>query len=141
MPSSRTPTGRISWPLLAAVLAAQFAALCLAWALTHSSWPQGALLLASFIPLRALSVRGADTDPFPVRAASETRQRDLLLVAGFLALLFGLSMVFTETLKTTDIYPGPYAVAYLAAWVPLSFAWNLLGYQRYHGPSGDIPER
>jgi hypothetical protein len=140
MPNLRTPTGRISWLLLAAVLAAQFAALCLAWALTHSRWLQGALLVASLFPLRALSDRAADTNPFPTRAASETRRRDLLLIVGFVALL-GLGVVLNQALKTTDIYPGPYAVAYLAAWVPLSVIWNLLGYQRYQGPSGNIPER
>jgi hypothetical protein len=80
--------------------------------------------------LRALSVRAADTNPFPTRTASETRQRELLLIVGFLTLLFGLGAGLSQALKTLDIYPGPYAVAYLAAWVPLAVAWNLLGYQR-----------
>jgi len=88
-----------------------------------------------------LSVRAADTDPFPIRTASETRQRELLLIAGYFALLFGLGAGLSQALKTSDVYPGPYAVVYLAGWVPLSVAWNLLGYQRYHRASGDLPER
>jgi hypothetical protein len=141
MPSLRAPAGRIPWPLLAAVLAAQFAVLCLAWALTHSSWLQGALLLASLFPLGALSARAADTNPFPTRTASETQQRELFLIVGFFILLFGLGAGLSQALKTLDIFPGPYAVVYLAAWVPLSVAWNLLGYQRQQGASGDISER
>jgi len=135
MPSLRIPTGRIPWSLLALVLAAQFAVLCLAWVLTHSSWLQAALLLACLLPLRALSTRAAETSPFPTRTESETRQRELLLIVGFIVLLFGLGAGLSLTLKTLDLYPGPYAVAYLAAWVPLAVAWNVLGYQRGTQPS------
>jgi hypothetical protein len=76
-----------------------------------------------------LSVRAAENNPFPTRTASETRQRELFLIVGFLALL-GLSAGLSQAFKTLDIYPGPYAVVYLAAWVPLAVAWNLLGFQR-----------
>jgi hypothetical protein len=130
MPNLRSPTGRIPWLILAAVMVAEFAVLCLAWALTHSSWLQAAVMLACFYPLRALSVRAADTSPFPTRTASETRLQELLLIVGFLALLFGFGVGLSQILKTSDIYPGPYALAYLGAWVPLAVAWNLLGYQR-----------
>ena len=130
MPSLRGPNGRIPWPLLAAGLAAQLAVLCLAWALTHSSWLQAALLIASFFPWRTLSARATETNPLPTLTASETRQRELLLIVGFIVLLFGLGAILSQALKTLDIYPGRYTVAYLAAWVPFSVAWNLLGFQR-----------
>lgn len=130
MLSLRTPTGRVAWPLLSLVLAAQFAVLCLAWELSRSGLPQGVLLVVCFFPLRALSVRAADTDPFLSRPASQTRQLDLILVGGFIVLLFGLGAALDDALKSLDIYPGPYAVAYLAGWVPLAIAWNVRGYQR-----------
>lgn len=66
--------------------------------------------------------------PLPTRTESETRQRELFLIVGFIVLLFGLSAGLSLALKALDFYPGPYAVAYLAAWVPLAVAWNLLGY-------------
>jgi hypothetical protein len=128
--SLRTATGRISWALLWGILVAQFAALCLAWVLTNSSVLQGVLLIACLLPLRALSVQAADHHPFPTLTASEAKQRELLLICGFLALLFGLGAVLGHAFKALDIYPGPYAVVYLAAWVPSAVAWNLFGYRR-----------
>jgi len=86
-------------------------------------------MLACFYPLRTLSVRAADTNPFPTRRAHETRLLELLLIAGFLALLFGFGVVLSQALKASNIYPGPYALVYLGAWVPLVVAWNFLGYQ------------
>jgi hypothetical protein len=131
MPNLRIPTGRTPWHLLVPVLAAQFAVLCLAWALTDSAWVQALLLLTCLFPLLALSGRAAETNPFPARTESEARQRELLLSGGFIALLFGFGAGVSLALKVPDLYPGPYAVAYLAAWVPLAVAWNLLGYQRF----------
>lgn len=126
----RTATGRISWPLLWGTLAAEFAALCLAWVLTPSTLVQGILLIACLFPLRALSMRAADQHPFPTLDASEAKQRELLLIAGFVTLLFGMSAVLGNAMKGLQIYPGPYAVIYLAAWVPLAVVWNLVGFQR-----------
>jgi hypothetical protein len=54
----------------------------------------------------------------------------LLLIVGFIALTFGLSPILGRALKASDAYPGPYAVAYLAAWIPFAVAWNLAGYNR-----------
>ncbi len=139
MPSLRGPTGRVAWPLLAGVASAEFAALSLAWALTHSSWLQGALLIVCLLPLRILSVRAADTNPFPSRSTSETKQLDWLLIVSFFVLLLGLGAGLSQTLKALDIYPGRYAVAYIAAWVPLAIAWNLVGYQREPDAPGDAP--
>jgi hypothetical protein len=130
MLNQRTATGQISWLLLWAVLAAQFAVLCLAWVSTSSNLLQGVLLIACLFPLRALSVRAAGRHPFPTLTASEAKQRELLLIVGFFILLFGLGADLGHVLKSLGLYPGPYAVIYLAAWVPLAIAWNLLGYQR-----------
>jgi hypothetical protein len=126
----RSPTGRISWPLLWGALAAQFAALCLVWVLTPSTLLQAILLLACLFPLRALSIRAADQHPLPTLDTSEAKKRELLLIGGFLILLFGMSAVLGNAMKALQIYPGPYAVIYLAAWVPLSVIWNLVGFQR-----------
>lgn len=82
------------------------------------------------VPLRALSVRAADHHPFPTLNASEAKQRELLLIGAFLILVFGLSAVLGDGLKALYSYPGPYAVVYLAAWVPLAVVWNVFGFQR-----------
>lgn len=81
-------------------------------------------------PLRALSVRAAEQQPFPKLNASEAKQREWLLIGAFLTRVFGLSTALGEGPKALHSYPGPYAVVCLAAWAPLAVVWNVFGVQR-----------
>ena len=140
MPSRQTRTGRLPWPIVAAVVLLELAALCVVWALTRSDWAQwGAACVAGWL-WWVLWARAAERDPFPIRPTGyQVPPARLALLIAAMVLLGGAIIGLDRLLRSTEIYPGPWAVSFL--WVIAGvIAWNRFGWQTKPDQPGDVAE-